>query len=632
MTEILAPPILPRPVVDTSRSPYARMSAVSPESVRLTDAFWEPRMAANRDRTLFSQFQQMEDTGRIDNFRRASGRKPDLPFQGIYFNDSDVYKWLEGAVWSLGTHPNPELQQIVETAVDEISAAQQPDGYLNTYFMYDLEGERWSNIKDKHEMYMAGHFIQAAIAHKRALGNDELMRVATRLADHILETFGPEARPGACGHQEIEMAMVELYRETGDERYLRQAEFFIDVRGRKPPVLGGSPYLQDHAPFASLEENVGHAVRMLYMNAGAADIVLETGDERLRSALDRLWDDFTQRKMYLTGGAGAHWEGEAFGAPYELPNRRAYAETCAAIAAVMWAARMLALTADAKYAGVLERALYNGVMSGLSLDGDRYFYQNPLADRGKHRREEWFGCACCPPNLARVLAELPGYFFSASEAGIYAHLYAEGEAVVPVGDNTVTLTTRTRYPWDGDIEMAVSPDRPGGFALFLRIPDWCEQPALTVNGEPVDVPLCPGTYAEVRRQWKPGDVVRLSLPMKVRAWEAHPHVESGTAKLALTRGPLVYCLEAVDNPSMDVWDVELSSDASWTASDAPELLNGVVTLSAEAAVRDLSGWAGALYRPAGGGAPTHGVTVTAIPYYAWANREPGPMTVWLKAA
>jgi DUF1680 family protein len=331
-------------------------------------------------------------------------------------------------------------------------------------------------------MYMAGHFIQAAVAHKRALGNDDLMRVAIRLADHILDTFGPEKRPGACGHQEIEMAMVELYRETGDERYLRQAEFFIDVRGRKPPVLGGSAYVQDHEPFASLDENVGHAVRMLYMNAGAADIVLETGDARLSAALDRLWDDFTKRKMYITAGAGAHWEGEAFGAPYELPNQRAYAETCAAIAAAMWAARMLARTADAQYADVLERALYNGVMSGLSLDGDRYFYQNPLADRGKHRREEWFGCACCPPNLARVLAELPGYLYSTSDRGAYVHLYAEGSATLDVAGQAVALDVRTRYPWDGEVEISVTPERPAEFSLYLRIPAWCDNATLAVNG------------------------------------------------------------------------------------------------------------------------------------------------------
>lgn len=632
MTETLSPPNAARPVVDTSHSPHAKMCAVSPESVRLTDSFWEPRMARNRDHTLFSQFQQMEETGRIDNFRRASGKKPDLPFQGIYYNDSDVYKWLEGAVWSLGTHPNPELQKIVETAVTEISDAQQPNGYLNTYFMCDLAGERWSNIKDKHEMYMAGHFIQAAVAHKRALGNDDLLRVAIRLADHILDTFGPEKRPGACGHQEIEMAMVELYRETGDERYLRQAEFFIDVRGRKPPVLGGAEYVQDHAPFISLDENVGHAVRMLYMNAGVADIVLETGDAKLLTALDRLWDDFTQRKMYITGGAGARWEGEAFGAPYQLPNTRAYAETCAAIAVAMWGARMLALTADAKYADVMERALYNGVMSGLSLDGDHYFYQNPLADRGAHRREAWFGCACCPPNLARVLAELPGYFHSTSEKGIYTHLYAEGEAVIGVGDNAVTLTTHTRYPWNGDVEIAVSPERPGEFSLFLRIPEWCEGAALSVNGEAFNTPIQPGSYAEVRREWKAGDTVRLSLPMEVRAWQAHPHVEADTNKVAITRGPLVYCLEAADNAGLDVWDAEIAADADWKPQDNAELLNGIVTLTTGARLEDLDGWGGALYRPAGAETPTRAATVTAIPYYAWANREPGPMTVWVKMA
>lgn len=622
-------PNVRKPVIDTSRSPHAKLSLVSPVSVRLADGFWEPRMAVNRNKTLMSQYRQCESTGRIDNFRRASGKRRDLPFQGIYYNDSDVYKWLEGAVWSLGTHPDPELQRVVDAVIDEIAAAQQPDGYLNTYFMYDLAGERWSNIKDKHEMYIAGHFIQAAVAHKRALGSDALMKVAIRLADHILDTFGPDKRAGACGHQEIEMAMVELYRETGDERYLRQAEFFLDVRGRKPPVLGGGEYIQDHVPVKDAQENAGHAVRQLYMNSGATDVVLETGDPALRAAEERLWSDFTGRKMYITGGAGARYEGEAFGEPFELPNGRAYAETCAAIAAVMWGARMLALTADARYADLMERSLYNGVLSGLGLDGETYYYENPLADRGTKRRQKWFGCACCPPNLARTLAELPGYFLGASNDGLYVNLYAGGQAEVELAGVTTGLRFETDYPWNGRVKLTVEPLRPASFTLSLRIPGWTESAHITVNGKPAGVDARPGTYAAIAREWQAGDTVVLDLPMTPRLWEAHPHVESDTARIAVTRGPLVYCIEQADNPGIDPWDVVLSPDSVWTEDRKPELLNGIVTLSADAKVLDISG-AQSLYRPAGADLPSKPARVTFIPYCVWGNREAGPMTVWVR--
>ena len=619
----------PGPVVDTSQSPHAKLTQVSPASVSLSDPFWEPRMAMNRTNTLYGQYDQIEKTGRLDNFRRASGKRTDLDFQGIYFNDSDVYKWLEGAVWSLATHPDPELAKMAETAITEITAAQGADGYLDTYYMFDKAGERWSDLKEKHEMYCAGHFIQSAVANLRATGDDRLLHVAVKLADHICDTFGPDKRAGACGHQEIEMAMVELYRATGDERYLRQAEFFIDVRGRKPAVLGGSAYVQDHAPYASLDENVGHAVRMLYMNAGAADIVLETGDPALLAAQKRLWDDLTQRKMYITGGTGARHEGEAFGDAYELPSR-AYAETCASIALVMWAARLLALTADAKYADVLERALYNGVLSGLSLTGDSYFYENPLADRGKHRRSEWFGCACCPPNIARLLAELPGYAFSTSADGLYVNLYAAGTLETEVAGHLISMQTRTQYPWDGAVEMKLALGAPALFGLHLRIPDWCEGASLVVNGEPVGNPA-PGRYAEVSRTWSDGDTVALYLPMAVRAWEAHPHVESAIGRMAITRGPLVYCLEAADNPGIDVWDVIVPQDAKWEATFEADLLGGVVKLTTNALVQDVGSWSGKLYARPSGKLPGNSAIVKAIPYYAWANREAGPMSVWVTA-
>ncbi|HEY3268986.1 MAG TPA: beta-L-arabinofuranosidase domain-containing protein [Armatimonadota bacterium] len=615
------------PVVDTSASINARLRAASPADVRIADAFWEPRMRANRETTLFGQYEHCESTGRINNFRRAAGKRPGTEFEGIYFNDSDVYKWLEAAAWSLGTHPDPAVAKMVATVAEEIAAAQAPDGYLNTYFTFDKAGERYSNLRDMHELYCAGHFIQAAVAHKRATGGDALLNVAVRLADQIVETFGPGKRVGACGHEEAEMAFVELYRETRDTRYLDQAQLFIDARGRKPPVLGGGAYLQDHAPYVELSENVGHAVRMLYYNCGAADVALERNVPAIRETLDRLWADFTGTKMYITGGAGARWDGEAFGAAYELPSR-AYAETCAGIGLLMWAHRMNLLTAESRYVDVMERALYNGILSGLSLAGDAYFYQNPLSDRGGHRREPWFGCACCPPNVARLLAELPGYAFAAGQDAVYVNLYVQGEADV----DGVHLDVRTRYPWDGAVEIAVNPGAERDFTLNLRIPDWCEGAGLAVNGEPADAPMTPGAYAAVCRTWKDGDKVALFLPMDVRAWQAHPHVEAEFGKLAITRGPLAYCLEAADNPGVDVWDVAVAPDAEWSAEFRPELLGGVVALTADAAVADASAWAGSLYRPAPV-EPVYGAArVTAIPYYAWANREAGPMTVWMNVS
>lgn len=622
-------------VVDTSRSPYSRLAPVGVERVELNDSFWEPRLEINRRVTIPSQYEQCEATGRIDNFRRASGRK-DVEFQGIYFNDSDVYKWLEAAVFSLARRPDPELNDLVDVVVDEIMAAQDVDGYLDTYFTFEKKADRWTNIRDMHELYCAGHLIQAAVAHHRATGKPELLQTAIRLSDHICETFGPEARRCAPGHEEIEMALVELYRETGCERYLRHAGFFIDQRGSKPPVIGGSPYHQDHLPFRQFHEMVGHAVRALYLNSGATDVYAETGEPALIQALDRLWQNMTTRRMYVTGGLGARHEGEAFGADFELPNDRAYTETCAAIGSVMWNWRLLALSGDARYADLMELTLYNGMLAGLSLDGKSYFYQNPLSDEGEHRRQPWFGCACCPPNVARMLASLPGYFYSVSRKGAWVHLYAAGKVTIPLPDGgELGLTQTTDYPWSGEItiDVTAAPARP--ISLFLRVPGWCETPSVRVNGQAHTDPLAPDSYVDLAREWRAGDRVELSLPMPVRLVESHPHLTSNTGQRAICRGPLVYCVEHADNPDTDVRDLHLTPGAPLTAEFRPDLLNGVVTIKGDGKCADRDVWQGALYR-----ASTHGepplpdrpVCFTAIPYYAWANREPGPMRVWLPCA
>ncbi len=621
-------------VVDTSLSPRTKLRPVPPGAVQLMDQFWAPRRRINRETTLPSQFQHLETTGRLDNFRRASG-KLDIPFQGIYFNDSDVYKWLEGVAWTLATEDAPDLARMVDVVIREIADAQQPDGYLNTYFMFEHEAERWSNLRDLHEMYCAGHLMQAAVAHHRATGEDRLLNVARRLADHICAVFGPEAgkRPGTDGHEEIEMALVELYRDTGDQRYLRQAEYFVNARGQE--LAGGDEYHQDHVPFREQRKIVGHAVRAVYLNAGATDLYAETGEESLREALDALWENMTQKRMYVSGGIGSRYEGEAFGKDYELPNARAYTETCAAIGSVMWNWRMLQLDGEARYADLIEHTLYNAVLPGLSLDGQSYFYQNPLEDDGTHRRQAWFGCACCPPNVTRTLAALPGYFYGVSDDGVWVHLYAEGSVQLSLPDGrTVELRQRTQYPWDGVVEFEVRGE--GEFALRLRIPSWCETGAtLDVNGTRADMPLVPGKYVEVRRDWTSGDMVRLTLPMSVRRMACHPSVAESAGRIALTRGPILYCVETADDPGIEPRAIVLAESENLTPAFRPDLLGGVVLLSGEAhfAVADDS-WTDVLYLTADTTPhQTRGeaTTITAIPYYAWANREPGPMCVWLRS-
>ena len=623
-------------VVDTSRSPHARLRPVPLTAVSLTDAFWEPRRRTNREVTIPSQYRHCEDTGRLDNFRRAAGTKDIAAFQGIFFNDSDIYKWLEAASWTLAEGGDPALAAMVETAVEAIESAQQSDGYLDTYFMFEKEKDRFTNLKDMHELYCAGHFLQAAVAHYRATGSDRMLDVARRLADHIGNVFGPKEdskQEQTDGHEEIEMALVELSRATGDEKYRKLAQFFLDVRGKG--TIGGSPYHQDHRPFRELHEVIGHAVRMMYLSTGAADLHLETGETALRDALDRQWDNMTTRRMHVSGGLGARYEGEAFGKDFELPNERAYTETCAAIGSVMWNWRMLQTGGDARYADLMEWTLYNAVLPGLSLDGQAYFYQNPLADDGAHWRQAWFGCACCPPNVARLLASLPGYFYSTSDEGVWAHLYAQGTAALTLPDGrVVTVRQETRYPWDGDVALHVAGE--GEFGLFVRIPAWCEEGAtLEVDGEPYAATLAPGSYTEVRREWRPGSVVRLHLPMPVRRIECHPYVAENRGRVALARGPILFCLEGIDHPEIDLRDLVLPAGPELSAAFRPDLLNGVVTLGGNAQVAaPADPWSGRLYRAARGQAATQAarpVPLTAVPYYAWANREPGRLQVWLRA-
>ena len=628
----------PRAVtVDTVHSSHVLLRPLPLDAVDLSDEFWEPRRRINREVTLPSQYRHLEETGRLDNFRRASG-KTGGEYQGIYFNDSDVYKWLEAASWSLATHPDPRLEQMVDAAITEIEDAQGPDGYLNTYFTFERADERWTDF-DLHEMYCAGHLFQAAVAHFRATGSERLLDVATGFADHICDTFGPEEgkRQAVDGHEEVEMALVELYRITGERRYLEGASYFVDARGHgllgRPYDQHDPSYSQDHEPLRDQSEVVGHAVRAMYLYSGAADVYAETGEPDLLHALGRLWKNMTTRRMYVSGALGSRYEGEAFGRDFELPNERAYAETCAAIGSVMWNWRMLGIGGEARYADLIEHTLYNAVIPGLSLDGQHYFYQNPLADDGSHRRQPWFGCACCPPNVARLLASLPGYFYGSSEDAVWVHLYAEGTATVELdGNTTVRLSQHTSYPWEGKVEIQV--DGEDEFALMLRVPAWCEEgAAVEVNGEPVHAEISPGSYVRLRRRWSPGDTINIDFPMPVRRVECHPHVTENTGRVALMRGPLLYCAETIDNPGVDLRDLTLN-EAEPSAFFDPDLLGGVIVIQAEAkAATPDDGWDDRLYRRARenqGEERTRATRVTAIPYYAWANREPGAMRIWLR--
>ncbi len=622
-------------VVDTAASPNARLRGVGVGDVRLHDAFWQPRREINRRVTLPSQHAHLESTHRLANFRRAAGRIGG-DFVGIYYNDSDVYKWLEAAAWELAADDDPELRQLIDPVVDDIAAAQQPDGYLNSYFMFDKAAERFTNLRDKHELYCGGHMIQAAVAHARATGSDALLTVATRFADHVDATFGdaPGKRPGACGHPEAEMALVELARLTGEPRYLALARHMIDARGHNH--LGGRDYHQDHAPFRDVRHVVGHAVRALYLAAGATDVVLDSTDAPLLEALQAQWQNMTRRRLYVTGGVGARYEGEAFGKDFELPNERAYAETCAAIASVMWNWRMLLLTGQPAFADLIEWTLYNGVLPGLSLDGQSYFYQNPLADDGTHRRQPWFGCACCPPNVARMLSSLPGYFYAVDDDAAWIHLYAQSDATLTLGNGLpLRIRQRTDYPWDGRVRIEIDAD--GDAALMLRIPAWAEGATVREPGGGA-TPATAGTYHRVARRWQAGDVVELHLPMPPRRVEAHPHVSEDHGRIALARGPILYCVEGVDHPGLDVRDLVLPDDAELRDAVREDLLGGVVTLTADAAVAPPdAAWADheSLYRPL---RRTREQTreqqrdtrFTAVPYYAWANRAPGGMAVWLR--
>ncbi|MEV7158355.1 glycoside hydrolase family 127 protein [Streptomyces misionensis] len=623
--------------------PGAR-SALVPAAVEVGVGFWGTRREVNARTSIPLGPGLLESAGNLNNLRLAAGTA-EGEFQGAYpFVDSDVYKWLEAAAWQLA-HGSPDgddpLAADVERIVSLVADAQQPDGYLNTWFQLLKGGERYRDLRWGHELYCAGHLIQAAVAHHRATGRRRLLDVAVRFADHIDSVFGPadSGKPldGVDGHPEVETALVELYRETGERRYLDLAGYFVDRFGHG--LLGGEAYCQDRVPLREATDVEGHAVRQLYLLAAATDLATETGDAELRAATERLWSAMTATKTYVTGGLGAHHDEEDFGDPFELPNERAYCETCAAVASVQWSWRMALLTGEARYSDLIERTLYNGFLTGVSLDGERWLYVNPLQVRDGHtdtggdqsaRRTRWFRCACCPPNVMRLLASLEHYLASEDAGGLQIHQYVAGRYTAP----GLTVRCETDYPWQGVIGLTVEEapgDRPR--VLSLRVPQWCGEFRVRY-GETVydqdDAPVDDG-WLRLERAWAPGDVVVLELGLEPRLTAADPRVDAVRGCVAIERGPLVYCLEQVDHPG-GLDDIVLDTTRALMVRHRPDLLGGVTTVVAAGHRRripDAGWWPYRSAQAADGPRAAEPLELTAIPYYAWANRQDGSMRVWL---
>ena len=611
---------------------------------RITGGFWAERQALNTDKTLHHIWRQCKETGRIDAFRLR--RTADAPH---IFWDSDVAKWLEAACASLGARPDPELRALVDETALLIAGAQQPDGYLNTHFSTVEQEKRWTNLRDWHELYAAGHLMEAAVEHHALTGGRGLLDPLFRYGEHIARTFGREEgkKPGYCGHPEIELALVRLYRATGEARWLDLARYFVDQRGAQPHYFdrearargedpakywaGSYAYCQAHAPVREQKEVVGHAVRAFYLLSAMADLALITGDRTLAAACQAQWRDVTRTKMYVTGGIGPSARNEGFTTRYDLPNEGAYAETCASIALILFSHRMLALRKDGEYADVLEQALYNGFLSGVGLDGVSFHYVNPLASAGGHHRQPWFSCACCPPNVARLVAELGDYIYEATPRAVYVHLYASSETSLEIGGGRVTIRQDTGYPWSGEVRITLASSTPTRFDLYCRVPGWATRHVARVNGKTVGTEPTRG-YLKLGGRWQDGDEIELRFPMPVERLVAHPRVVEDAGRVALRRGPLVYCVEQCD-VGVDARTLLLPAAARLEPWHAPGLLGGVTVLEGSCRAPREQGWEGRLYRRAGKPVPEVRTTAfRAIPYYAWDNRKPGTMAVWLRQA
>ena len=622
-----------------SQSSLQKLYPVNYAAVTVTDPFWSKRMATVADNTINACVQYTENkTARIRNFEKAAAGTG--KHEGIYYDDSDVYKAIEAIAYSLKTHPNSELEKNTDSWIDKIAAAQLPDGYLNTYYQLGGLDKRWTDM-EKHEDYNAGHLIEAAIAYYNTTGKDKLLNVAIRLADHIDSTFRLSNKPWVSGHQEIELALMRLYHHTKNRKYLEMAEWFLDQRGRglgkgviwdqwKDPE-----YCQDKLPVKQQTEITGHAVRAMYMYTGAADVAAVTNDTGYMHAMHTIWEDVVFRNMYITGGIGAQGRNEGFGIDYDLPNETAYCETCASVGMVFWNQRMHMLTGDSKFVDVLERSLYNAALDGLSLSGDRFFYGNPLASKGNHYRREWYGTACCPANIARLIASLGNYIYSYDAESVWVNLFIGSNTSAHVQKGKFGLNMTTGYPWNGETNIQVNETPRGKVNLKIRIPGWLKEPApgglysytddrsdepeILLNNKPVDYKIENG-YAVISRTWKAGDRVTIKTPMHVRVISSRPELKQNNERIALQYGPMVYCVEAADNRET-AWNFIVDEKPDFRVNYEKDLLGGVNTIIFDASVLEPSSTKNSVSivkKP-----------VKAIPYFSWNNRGAQEMQVWL---
>ncbi|MCF7957974.1 MAG: glycoside hydrolase family 127 protein [Phycisphaerae bacterium] len=609
---------------------------VSFTDVHISDDFWSGRIETNRTVTIPFDFQKCEETGRISNFAKAGGLI-EGDFEGIYFNDSDLYKIIEGAAYSLASHPDPQLEAYVDSVIDKIAAAQWSDGYLYTFYSLPKHQpeKRWTDLQNMHELYCAGHFFEGAVAYYEATGKRKILDIAIRLADHIDGVFGEGKKMGVPGHQEIEIGLVRLYQATGQKRYLTLARFFLDRRGDSASRKIFGPYCQDHQKVIDQEEAVGHAVRAGYLYSGMADVATMTGDKDYVNAIKKIWRNVVEKKIYLTGGVGARHGGEAYGDNYELPNLTAYNETCAAVANAMWNHRLFLLEGDSQYIDVLERVLYNGFLSGVSLSGDSFFYPNPLASVGNYQRSPWFGCSCCPSNVVRFVPSIANYIYAKADQRVYVNLYVTSDAEIQMKDEVMKISQAGKYPWNGSVRVTVKKAMNEPIEMCLRLPGWARgqcmpgdlyrytgQPAgkiiVRLNGKPITYETEKG-YAVIKRKWKDSDFIELELPMPIRRVVANPKVKDDRGRVAFERGPIVYCLEAADNPS-GISNLVFGPDVKITPVHRADMFDGVTVLQ---------GVAKSLKTEADDRQVLTDQPVLAIPYYAWAHRGAGEMAVWL---
>ena len=592
---------------DIKEQPLKMIEQIDFSHVKINDNFWSPRLSKHVSATLPVCIDQIENqTGRIRNFENAA--KGEGEHSGIFFDDSDVYKALEGMAYSLINNPDPELEKKADEWIDKFAAAQQPDGYINTFYTLTGLDKRWTNM-DKHEMYCAGHMIEAGVAYYQATGKRKLLDVCIRMTDHMMSQFGPGKRHWVPGHEEIELALVKLYQTTQEQKYLDFAYWLLEERGHGHGTMGDEGkwnpvYYQDIVPVRRLTDISGHAVRCMYLYCGMADVAALKNDTGYIAAIDRLWDDVVHRNMYITGGIGSSRDNEGFTEDYDLPNLDAYCETCASVGMVLWNQRMNQLTGDSKYIDVLERSLYNGALAGISLGGDRFFYVNPLESKGDHHRQEWYGCACCPSQLSRFLPSIGNYIYASSDDALWVNLYIGNTGQIRIGETDILLTQETDYPWDGSVKLTISTSQPLEKEIRLRIPDWCKTYDLSINGKRINVSEEKG-YAVIK-DWKSQDVIALDMDMPVEIVAADPHVKENFDKRAIQRGPLVYCMEEIDNP-VYFDQIQLSPSTTFQTAFASDILNGIKTIKTNGRAQ----------------------SATFIPYYAWDNRKAGKMRVWI---